>query len=420
MRTGWVVALALLASGAARAQPTLRQLLEAADQQNVDRRITLEQRARAAAEYRQAWTALLPSVTAQGTWTHNEIEKIIPFGADRITILLSDQLDGLLRFDLPLVDIGRWARMGAGAKASDAAELRAQLTADLVRRQVVSAYYGYAAALAVRDSALRTQAVADEQLKLMEVRLKAGAVTELELLRARAEAQRTRQVVADASNLVATTRRGLRTLTGADPGEQAGLPADDLTSEPSFEELEQRIGGLPAVRAAENDAEAAARIGWGNRLALVPTVGAQFTERFTNAPGLVGRTAIFNTGVTLTWRLDVPTMMGFEAARANEATAALAAEKARQQSRDQIHSDWQRLTAALTKVQAAQAQVEAGRRAADVAKSRFAVGAATQVDVIQAERDLFLAEVGHISARTELATARVALRISAGLPLGIQ
>ena len=42
---------------------------------------------------------------------------------------------------------------------------------------------------------------------------------------------------------------------------------------------------------------------------------------------------------------------------------------------------------------------------------------ATQIDVIQAERDLFSAEVNQIQARTELASSRVSLRLSAGLPL---
>jgi outer membrane protein TolC len=62
--------------------------------------------------------------------------------------------------------------------------------------------------------------------------------------------------------------------------------------------------------------------------------------------------------------------------------------------------------------------IEAARRASTVAKDRYAVGATTQLEVIQVERDAFQAEVGHIQARTELASARAALRISAGRELG--
>src|SRR6185436_17043191 len=50
----------------------LKQLLEAADSQNVDKRISMEQRRRAAAEAVQAWTTLLPTLTVQGGWTHNQ------------------------------------------------------------------------------------------------------------------------------------------------------------------------------------------------------------------------------------------------------------------------------------------------------------------------------------------------------------
>jgi outer membrane protein len=64
--------------------------------------------------------------------------------------------------------------------------------------------------------------------------------------------------------------------------------------------------------------------------------------------------------------------------------------------------------------------MQAAERAAQVARDRYAAGAATQIDVIQAERDLFGAEVSQTQARTELASARVALKISAGLPLQVE
>ena len=73
--------------------------------------------------------------------------------------------------------------------------------------------------------------------------------------------------------------------------------------------------------------------------------------------------------------------------------------------------------AALTKVESAKVQASVAQRAAQVARDRYAAGAATQLDVITAERDLFTAEVGQIQARTELGTAHAAVRLSAGLPL---
>lgn len=416
--------LVLLAAALpAAAQPvTVRDFLVAADENNVDHRISLEQREKAVWEFHQAWTALLPSATVQGAWTHNQYKAEIPAGAfgpgsSAITISPYNQADGVLRFDLALVDTTRWMRAAAAAASRVSASERALVMRDLVRRQVVASFYGYGAALAVLEAGQRSLAVAQAQLKLAEVRAQAGSATELEPLRARAEVERTKQVVTDATALVATTRRTLRTLSGLEPPAKVALPQPDLRAEPGYEDLERQLDGLPQVRAADHDAQAASSMATASYLALVPIVSAQFTERLSNAAGFTGKNDSYSAGFSLTWRLDGPTIMGMGAQSRGQAIARLAAEKARLVAKDQIHADWQRFNAALQKVEAAQAQVAAATRAAQVARDRYAVGAATQVDVIQAERDVFGAELGEIQAKTELATARASLRLSAGRPL---
>jgi outer membrane protein TolC len=328
-----------------------------------------------------------------------------------------NQLDAIVRFDLPLIDTTRWMRLLAAGESQAGAAERERVTRDLVRKQVVASYFGYAAALALLESAKKSFAVAEAQLKLTGIRQQAGTVTELELLRARAETLRNKQLIVDATSLVATTRRTLRTLSGVEPPDDVPLPLADLRAEPGFEELEQGVGALPAVRAAEHDAQAAGKLATASKLALVPVIGAQFTERITNATGFAGQAALFNTGVTASWRLDGPTLTGIATQAHGESIALLAVERARLVARDQIHADWQRFNGALQKVESAEGQVLAAARAAQVARDRYAAGAATQVDVIQSERDLFGAEFGQIQARTDLATARLSLRLSAGRPL---
>ncbi len=409
--------LVLLTTASLAHATTLKELLEAADQQNVDRRISVEQRERAAAEARQAWTALLPALTVSGAYIHNQEPVTLPQQFGSAVITPQDQLDGTLRVDLPLIDTTRWMRASAAIHTADAAEQRDLASADQVRRQVVASWFGYVAALKVRESAQRSVKVAEEQLKLQEVRAKVGTITELDLSRSIAELQRNRQIVADAENNVAVNKRYLETLTGIVPSNEASLPEDDMTAEPSFEELEKNVDTLPAVRAAEKDVQAASNISTAAKLAAVPVIGAQFTERLTNATGFSGKTALYNAGINLTWRLEVPALMAMDAQGHVQTTAVLVSEKTRLAARDAIYSDWQRLKAALIKVQAAQAQVEAARRADQVAHDRYAVGAATQLEVITAERDLFGAEVSQTAARTELASARLSLRLSSGRPL---
>lgn len=418
MRRISLLALTLVSLGA-RAE-NVKTFLEAAEQGSVDRKISIEQRNRAAAEYRAAWTSLLPSLSASAGWTHNQYNAEItlnPVTGEKVVIIPYDQFDGAFRFDVPLIDTQRWFRSAASGALDDAAALREVVTRDAIRRQVVSAYYVYAGMLAVGDSARKSGAVADEQLKLQEIRAKVGTVTELDLLRARAEVARTRQVIADTVSSIANARRLVRTITGLEPPEQLPLPVDDVTPSLPLAEYESRIEQTPGVMVADKEALAASRAATGSRLAIVPSVSGQFTQRFTNATGFQGRGAIYTAGINLTWRLDVPTFMNMQAQGANEQIGLLAVERARLIARDQIHSDWQRLQAALSKIESARTQVEANRRAAQVARDRYAAGVATQLDVITAERDVFTGEVNQIQARAELATARTSLLISAALPL---
>ncbi len=397
----------------------LKTFLDAADKQNVDGRLTLEAREKAEADYRVAVSALFPSLTAQGVWTNNQYPAVIqlPGSPTKLTITPENQLNGVLRLDLPLIDTTRWMRLLAAGVGRDGAKEREAVMRDLVRKQVVGAYYGYAASLQLLQSAKKSVSVAETQLKLTEVRYGAGAVTELEVLRARAEVQRNRQTVADSASLVATTRRNLRTLSGLEPPADVAIPAPDLHGETAFEELEKNVDGLPAVKAADADKVAADDLRTAATLAFVPVVGAQFTENFTNATGFTGKVTSYNLGVALTWRLDGPTITNLDSQDHVQNSAALGVERARLVARDQIHSDWQSFTAALLKVEAADAQVQAASKAQQVARDRYNAGAATQVDVIQADRDLFQAEVSQISARTSLVSARLSLHISAGLPV---
>lgn len=429
----------------------LKAHLDSAETQNVDRRMAAEQKAKASSDYTAAWTSMLPSLTASGGWTHNQysaeftssalvnpnrnggspviactMDSECPSGlvcgpnglcGAKATIILSDQLDAALRVDLPLIDTGRWFRAMAASASADGAAERELSTRDQVRRGVVSTFYSYVGALSLLKAAKKSLSVAEEQARLTDIRYKAGAVTELETLRAAAEVARNKQIVADMETAVVNTRQSLTTMSGLAPQSELEMPEDDVRPEPGFEQLAERVEELPGVRAADRDVAASGRMATASKLALVPMVSAQFTERFTNAGGFQGANVLYNLGVNLVWRLDVPTFANMSSQSHMEQLARLAAEKVRLMARDTILSDYQRFNAALVKIDAARAQVTAAQRAAEVARDRYNAGAATQLDLILSEQALFAAEVNLIQARGELAQARLVLRISAGLPL---
>ncbi|MBK7865469.1 MAG: TolC family protein [Archangiaceae bacterium] len=401
---------------------TLGDFLDSASRRNVDRQLAAEETARAEAEWSQAWSGLLPSLSANGGWTHNQYEAIVtlptgPTTSQTVTIIPKDQLDAQLKVEVPLIDPARWLQASAARASSRAVAARELATRDAVARQVVVAYYRLVSARAVQESARRSLALAQAQVELIQSRQKAGVASELDVARAVAEVARNEQLVADAEVLADTSARALETLSGRTPGEVPPLAVDDLRPAPPVRELEQGLAGLPQLEAAHGEQLAAERTQTAAALTLVPTVNAQFTQRFTNATGFQGQPALYNTGVTFNWRLDAPAAFALKARSTAAHTAALQVEKARQQAADQLYSDWLGVRAAVKKVAAAQAQVTAARQATGLAHDRSGAGVATQLDVIQAERDLFSAEVNDIQARTELASARAALRLSAGQPL---
>ncbi len=412
--------MVLLAAGA-RAQG-LGDFLAAAAQRNPDARLSARAAEKAKADAGKALGALLPSLTASGAYTYNEYPAVIaasPLSSSDITILPRNQVTASLRAELPLLDAGRWLTAAAAATSSDAADARQAATADVVRRHVVATYFSVVGARAVTDSAQRSLGLAKAQLEQTRSRQAAGVANELELERAKAEVERNQQVVADALALDATTSRALRSLSGLEPGALSPLAEDDLHEEAAVEALEARAEGLPSVQAADADARAAGQARTAATLALVPSVGAQFTQQLTNATGFQGTPHFFNAGLVLNWRLDVPLMQNLRAQSAAEASATLGAEKARTEARDLIFGDWQQVRAAITKVRSTKAQLTAARRAQALAHERYEAGVATQLDTIQADRDVFVAEVGEIQARGALAAARLALRLSSGEPLEV-
>jgi outer membrane protein TolC len=172
----------------------------------------------------------------------------------------------------------------------------------------------------------------------------------------------------------------------------------------------ERLHEMPAVRAAAQDVLAAERGQHAGWLAFVPTVSGTAAERVTNAVGF-GPNTSWSIALTATWTLDFlrPAQVGTRDAILAGARARL--ERVEQQARLQIEDAWYRAQALAARLETAEAVLAASRRAAEDTRARHEVGIATQLELVQAERDLFSAEVGRIQAMADLAVARETLRI---------
>jgi outer membrane protein TolC len=306
--------------------------------------------------------------------------------------------------------------VGSAGATAEAARVRAQATGLDVEKSVARSYLQVVANEATLAAAQRALGTAEESRAIVGTRRTAGSATDLDVERARAEVERARQVVASAEQATAVSRRSLETLTGLTPG--AGtvpLPDDVLGDEPDLSSLEPGTARLPAVRAAALESRAADRSTRAVWAALAPTAAASATERLTNAPGF-GHSASWLLAVSATWTVDPASYFAAKAQSAARAAAEVRERRAEQQAKDDLHSDWQTVRADVAKLRAARAEAEASLRAAKLARERYQAGAATQLDVQQAERDAFNSEVARIGAQADLAYARAAVRLDSGRP----
>jgi outer membrane protein TolC len=403
--------------GPAKAMQPLDRFVASSRQSNVDRReavATAEQRDH---EATQAWRRLYPTFTARGAYTFNQFESVATFPnpggpAKSITITPQNQLDGFLTLDVPVVDFSAYARIRAQEAISDAARARADATTLDVERSVARVYYQVHASRAVLAAARQRVDTTSGSLRVTEERQAAGLASDLERLRAVAEVERAKQNVASAEYLVATTERALTTASGLAPEPGGVAPEDDLRDEPALESFMN--GRSPAEEAARLDARAQDALTSQARSAFYPAVSATATERLTNATGFADRVAFFTGGVNLTWRLDLANVSATRAQAAARTAAQAREDKTRLARADQVHDAWNLVRSQIATARAARAEAAASKLAAGLARDKYAAGTAIQLDVLEADRRAFEAEVARIQADSDLKYARAALRVAAG------
>jgi len=409
-------ALALVPRAASATQP-LEEFLAKAKTHSYDvREIEATARQRDA-EADAALGRLLPVFSARGIYTRNQYEvapRLNP-PAPALVIQPENQYDAFLQLDVPVIDLNGYYRYRAARAISRSTDNQKDATDLDTARLVSRAYYALLGSYGLLRSAKQSVDAADSNLKYVEVRRSAGAATELDRERARANVERAKQDVADAELLVALSARNLETLSGVTPAPADAFPQDDLHPEEPLSVWLGRGGDTPAERVAKEQSNAATEQKRAAVSALLPTLGLSAQERVTNATGFVGKNFTWLAQGILSWRLDYGTIRLTDAQAAASEAAQVRGERTSRGVADSIFEAYKRIEAGIAKSLAARAQASASTRAAELAADRYSAGAATQLDVTQAQRDAFLAEAARIQADADLIYSRAALRLAAGI-----
>jgi multidrug efflux system outer membrane protein len=361
-------------------------------------------------------SAQFPEVNAGADVATQRISEVGPFplppDVDPESGFFHTSLD--LAFELDLWGRLRRATEAARAELLESEEARRTVVLTLVS-DVAQAYFDLLDLDRELDIARRTVASRRDSLELVRLRAREGITSELDVRRAEAELATAAATVPDLERRVAQTENRISVLLGRNPGPVGrGRPLEDQATPPEIPAglpsalLERR----PDIRGAEQRLVAAnARIGEA-RAAFFPQItltgffgveSAALSDLFTGP----ARVWSFGPRVTLPIFNAGRNRARLDAAEARRAQALAQYEQAVQQAFREVEDALvaHRKTREVRLQQ--EALVAASRRALELADLRYRNGLSTYLDVLDAQRQLFQAELALAGTRRDQLVAVV-------------
>ena len=438
MRTRFLAVLPLLCVTAFIASPataqrslTLNDALDLARRNNRDLQSARARLAGVDATIEQARVALLPTVTAQGKYTHNIPEVVVSLppgmtgGAPRqAAITPADQLDASLTALVPLVVPAAYSAYAAAKKNQTASE--ADLHVTETRLLFTTAQIFYAAASTDELVIARRHAVevAEQTLRNAQTRFESGTATKVETSRAQLSLVRAQQAVREAGEQQANAYAQLSTLIREPLGfvvqpppvaenDTIGSDAPDLLVRQAFEMRPEFAAYQMRMEALSANIDS---MSWR----WAPTLSAFGNARAFNYAGFSGRNAALAIGLQLDWVVFDGGARDAQrhALEAQILDTHLQLDQARSTIADEVRQARRSIDTRRSAMQAAQQAVELSRETLDLVRVQYEAGTALQIDLLSAQDDLIGAEVGLAQARFDLALADLTLQRNAGTFLG--
>jgi outer membrane protein TolC len=453
------LAAALLASaGAARADRrlTLDEALGLARAHNRDLRAARERIAIASAGVEQAWGALLPSVVAQGRYTHNYKEVDFDVGAlyaptlglagairstttnaaeaaaimeverqttaalagvPPVVITKQEELDASISATVPLVVPSSYFALTAARRTLDATAAGFSVSEANVLVAVAQAYFAAAGTDELVVARKDAVTVATETFDVAKARVAAELANQVERTRAETALVRAEQDLAEAETARAAAYRALTTLVGTRETFSVAT-ADALPAEPGAVDalLGEARARRPELLAQHATIDAAAAAVQADAWRWSPSLSGFANLRLSNYAGFSGDKYAWAVGLSLDWLVFDGGVRDAQrhVAEAQRREAETRLELLGETLSDEVANAHGALATKRKGVASAQRAVELARETLRLIRAQYEAGTARQLDVLQAQDGLVTAEVGLAQAHFDVALADLQLRRAAG------
>ena len=330
-----------------------------------------------------------------------------------------EQLDGNVNGNLPLIAPSAWYGYASAKSSARSGEANYAVTEANVLLGVAQAYYAAAGTdelVRARQDAVQ---VANDTYRVAKARVGSDLANPVDVTRAESALVRAQQDLIEAQNNRAIAYRSLATLIGThaeplhvapgaeparDPGTVADLTPHALAVRPE----------LAAERAAATAAHDTAR---ADAWKWAPTLSAFGNGHIGNYIGFSGDRFSWAVGVELDWFLYDGGTRDAQRAIANgqldEAHAQLSL--LHDTISDEVANAHGELDTRRKAVDAATRARELATEALRITRAQYEAGTASQLDLLEAQDSLVVADVGLARAHYDVSLADVELRRAAGL-----
>jgi outer membrane protein TolC len=418
---GAVLILACLELSTARAEPALREMtleqaMEKARRANRSLVALRAHLAQAQTNLDLAWSALFPTVAAQGKYTRNNIAfqfQIDP--AVSLTVQPKNQLDGAINFTMPLISPSAYVALRAVKSGVLASEAEFETSQNTVLFSVAQAFYAAAITDEVMLARQSNIEVARATLQNAQIRYKSGSVTKVDVDRAELALVRAEQGARESRFAQEQAYRALATLIQSERNFKVEAVPAAATIEETVS-LESALRLRPEFRALELSVRSADAQSQAQAWRWAPTLSAFGSLRAFNYDNFARERHAWAIGLQLDWLLYDGGVRDAQRHLANAQAQEAAAQGA--VLRDAIGDDLANSHGLLDTKRHAQSAAERSVALAletlELVRTQYQAGHSAQIDLLQAQDGLVAARETLAQAHFEVAVADLTLRRAAG------
>jgi outer membrane protein TolC len=446
-----MAALAAISLAQAPTTLTLDEALRRAAEANLDLKAAQAKLTQAKAGVWKAWSYHLPQVTAGGTLTHNDTQAVLPYTVyaqvrtrtgtagsagnptdppgfapaltglpsgdflstvtQDITLQKQDQFGAQVQVTQALLAPQLWFAIQAAYQGEGLAVKSVEQARREVLFGVAQAYYGVASLQKLVKVSEELLGIAGRQEKDAQVRLDAGTIAKVGLLRAQIDRTRADQDLLRARNAHASAKIALATLLDRDTAFEVVEPLEPALPAELAGLEDTALRDRPDVQAARYSEGLASALRRSTAMQYLPSLGAFGRYQISNVGGFTGKEDSWAVGLALTWNifdggLREATLRdnGAKVAEAEATRRSLEARAVADVRQALLDLESARANAVKSKEQVRLAQEN--QRLVDVA---YKAGAATSVEQADATAQLRNASIG--ATADELSAQLAALKV---------